>query len=494
MRTKSDLKHINKTVVSITTICGAGMLLDALLAIFLVKLIPLLQGIIVLIPLVVFPIMNIYEIKKDPGSSKIRSYTFMMLLGISFTQSLITTNELVFMSLIMFIMVSIIYLDTAFTKKVVGISIITEVFILATKFLILKSELGKHSFTSIVMIAMFGLMGIIVTDMCSSLTTSKNKALLKRHKQQKETIKCLTDAAVKLDEGTTEIYDVIDKFISSTNNITLNVKEVSQGIISNSLDINRQAELSEDITKTIHKTSGSSINLKNASKDTIDIVSKGMDIISELEKKTVVVDTNNKEVYNTMIELEQMSMDIKKIITIIREISDKTNMLSLNAAIEAAHVGASGKGFAVVAQEIRNLSLLSNSSAQDIEQIIKQLQLKTSSSVVAINNLQQVSHEQSEAFQNTNEVFNTTLEKVTMLDDCVTDIVSEINTILVSNDEINDKILDISAVGEEIIANIEEANSLMDENRLFATDSKQSLDKLLTLANDLNSFDNDNDN
>jgi len=82
----------------------------------------------------------------------------------------------------------------------------------------------------------------------------------------------------------------------------------------------------------------------------------------------------NLESAKMIIELERLSDEIGKIVHAVARIADQTNLLALNAAIEAARAGEHGKGFAVVADEVRNLAEISEKSARGIQEVVNEIQ------------------------------------------------------------------------------------------------------------------------
>ncbi|WP_407649294.1 methyl-accepting chemotaxis protein [Aliarcobacter faecis] len=117
--------------------------------------------------------------------------------------------------------------------------------------------------------------------------------------------------------------------------------------------------------------------MQTESKETALGSTKGLNLINE-----IVVDTDNlhKEIAieNIIVEsLVSKSKDIAQVINIIQEIAFQTNILSLNAAVEAATAGEAGKGFAVVAQEVRNLASRSADAAKQIKDVVTTIQKET---------------------------------------------------------------------------------------------------------------------
>ena len=139
-----------------------------------------------------------------------------------------------------------------------------------------------------------------------------------------------------------------------------------------------------NMTKSLSDTQNTYLSLleelqemQKESKETASGSTSGLDLINE-----IVVDTDNlyKEIENENIIVESLvskSKDIAQVINIIQEIAFQTNILSLNAAVEAATAGEAGKGFAVVAQEVRNLASRSADAAKQIKDVVTTIQRET---------------------------------------------------------------------------------------------------------------------
>jgi methyl-accepting chemotaxis protein len=172
--------------------------------------------------------------------------------------------------------------------------------------------------------------------------------------------------------------------------------------------------------------------------------------------------------------LNQEMVNIGSILGVIREISDQTNLLALNATIEAARVGEKGRGFAVVADEIRRLAERSNSSAQEIEEIIKHL----GSQISYATDIMQDGRKQAELSVEQVDRSGQALENIT-------DASSRISSI---SKEIANAVTEEKKIFNVIIENVEHINEIAEKTTEDSNDTTVKSDELAHLSERLQSL------
>lgn len=269
----------------------------------------------------------------------------------------------------------------------------------------------------------------------------------------------ITAAAQKLSESAgistsaTEEITAIVEDVAAGSQAQMASVEVTSGVVQ---------EITDKVSDTAHKTQTVALSAEAAARvaeqgsENINIINNTIGIIREsvLSSAALVERLGNK------------SAEITGIVKVIRDIAGKTNMLALNASIEAARAGDAGKGFAVVANEIRNLAEQTRDASKDIEALLLEVQNETESTVSAMNEGLSEVEKGTEAISSTYSTFDRIIREIHLVAEevrAVSDSVLELK---------NDSQLVIDAVGE--VSTIAETASRGTQNILASTEEQSS--------------------
>lgn len=205
---------------------------------------------------------------------------------------------------------------------------------------------------------------------------------------------------------------------------------------------------------------------------------RGNDIVAQTVASIEALSTDVGNSSAAIRQIETDSTKIGDVIQLIKNISEQTNLLALNAAIEAARAGEQGRGFAVVADEVRTLAERTQSSAQEIQDMVESLQKNTNSAVKVMERcIEQAKISVKEAEQ-TGFVIQSIADSVASITLLNEQIVGETLAQVKINTEINDHTKDIGAVAEEMMSSQTTDPSLSSEKLVLITgDLKQLMRK-----------------
>lgn len=265
-----------------------------------------------------------------------------------------------------------------------------------------------------------------------------------------------------------ELNDTSSQTLAANNEISKAVEDVAEGSTGMAASISKinenlleMSNETKDINESVNEIRNQTTAVQDSSKIMNDKI-KSMQNSSQKMDEGISAISKRIETVNTTVD------KVSNIVSVIEEISSETNLLSLNASIEAARAGDAGKGFAVVAQEIRVLSDNTNTELENIKQIISSLVEECRYCVQASGTIVEDNAKQKEEIKAVLEEFSAldeqiqkTAEKADEIEELVTAMIELNDDITKSSNSLTDVSAANAAATEEMNANIEELNAMM---------------------------------
>lgn len=263
----------------------------------------------------------------------------------------------------------------------------------------------------------------------------------------------------KVNDSSTELSATSENILESTKDISLTIDEIEKGVVQQASDTESCSGQMTNLSEKINQVYDSTYEIEQIANNTKSIVKNGMLIIDELKEKTKATSDVSQAIISDIKSLEEQSHNIGNFVGIINDIASQTNLLSLNASIEAARAGQAGRGFAVVADEIRKLADESVKAASEIETIVTMIQSKTQTTAVTAKRAEDIVESQTDALHKTIDVFEDIDKHVVKLAGNLDNISVGVKGIENAKEDTVDAISNISAVSEETAAAAEEVSS-----------------------------------
>jgi len=254
-----------------------------------------------------------------------------------------------------------------------------------------------------------------------------------------------------------EVNSSIREVASGTNKIAESTSIVGKNAEQGEDGVGQVLNAMEDLNRTVSDIAMRSESVARLASDADDKSKTGVALAQKAEEVMAGISTNSQEVEEIVRDIKAQMDQIGKIVNVITDIANQTNLLALNAAIEAARAGDAGRGFAVVAAEVKSLAQDSRKSAENIAEMIRQLQEKSGRASEAVNNATTIVKDGDVALAETVEAFR-------VIADSIGNISTNVTGVAATSEE-------QAASVQEITASISELSGLLQATAGQAVDS-----------------------
>ncbi|MQA56331.1 HAMP domain-containing protein [Pseudomonas sp. MC042] len=286
------------------------------------------------------------------------------------------------------------------------------------------------------------------------------RAMAKMQEKLRDTLQRISGSATQLASAAEELNSVTE--------------ESARGLTQQNNEIEQAATAVNEMTSAVEEVARNAVSTSEASKNATASAGDGRDLVQETVAAIERMSGDVQDTASLIGDLANESRDIGKVLDVIRGLADQTNLLALNAAIEAARAGEAGRGFAVVADEVRALAHRTQQSTSEIERMIGSIQNGTEQAVDSMRN----STERAESTLNIARGAGLSLDTI---NSAIIEI-NERNLVIASAAE------EQAQVAREVDRNLVNIRDLSVQSATGANQTSAASNELSRLAVDLNSM------
>lgn len=265
----------------------------------------------------------------------------------------------------------------------------------------------------------------------------------------KDLILKMTNVSGHVSDSAVQVGTNSEVLLEVTKNITEAVDYINSGISQQAQDTESCLEQMNGLAERINVVHENTDEISEIAQEAQEAIENGMVIVANLGEKVQGTTEVTETIIREIRELNKESIAINSIIGTINEIAEQTNLLSLNASIEAARAGEAGRGFAVVSEEIRKLAEQSGNAGNQIGEIINHIQERLAATIETAGLAGESVAFQTEALNNTVDVFKNISQQVSKLAEDVEKITQSVGGIEQAKEDTMNAIESISTTSNQ---------------------------------------------
>ncbi|HAM80105.1 methyl-accepting chemotaxis protein [Ornithinibacillus bavariensis] len=281
----------------------------------------------------------------------------------------------------------------------------------------------------------------------------------------------LTQSANEVKVGSEQVASTMQELAAGTETQANSASDLANGMSQFSVKVKEASENGGVVRESSQKV--------------LTMTEDGTKLMEDTTRQMLKIDQDVRDTVKKMKALDDKTKKITELVTVIRDVADQTNLLALNAAIEAARAGEHGKGFAVVADEVRKLAEQVSVSVTDITEIVNGIEEESK----AVSESLTVSYEEVEhgtvQIAATGETLMNIKKAVNEMTDNISTITNNLTEIVAGSEKMQRSIEEIAAISEESAAGVEETSASTEQTSSIMEEVAGSSEELAKLSEEL---------
>ena len=250
---------------------------------------------------------------------------------------------------------------------------------------------------------------------------------------------------------------------SASTELSAQIEQSDRGAAESAQRLSEAATAMNEMNATVQEVAKNAGSASAASAETKQKAEAGAEVVAKAVQSIEQVHQMSLELKGDMVQLNEHAQDITRIMNVISDIADQTNLLALNAAIEAARAGEAGRGFAVVADEVRKLAEKTMASTQDVGNAIKAIQESTAKSMTGVDQAVERIGEANELASRSGAALEEIVATVEATGDQVNAIATASEEQSAASEEINQSIVQVNDMSRQTAEAMGEAAKAVSE-------------------------------
>ena len=278
-----------------------------------------------------------------------------------------------------------------------------------------------------------------------------------------------------------ELTQSANEVSAGSEQIAATMQELAAGTESEAKTASELASIMGSFSTSVQEANTMGENIQKSSNEVIRMTSEGSQLMESSNTQMARIDQIVQGSVQKVQGLDMKSQEISKLVLVIQEIANQTNLLALNAAIEAARAGEHGKGFAVVADEVRKLAEQVSRSVTDITEIVAGIQNESSLVASALQDGYKEVVLGTAQIESTQETFAGINASIMEMANSIYTVSENLSSMATNSEKMNGYVSEIAAISEESAAGVEQTSASTQQ-------ISSSMDEVANSANDLAQF------